>query len=54
MRWVGHVACTRKSRNSYDILLGKPEVTVPLHDLGVDEKPILERTIGKQNGDLWP
>jgi hypothetical protein len=30
MRWVGYVACTRKMRNTYRILFGKPEGKRPL------------------------
>jgi hypothetical protein len=30
MRWTGHVACTRKMRNAYKILVGKSEVRRPL------------------------
>jgi hypothetical protein len=30
MRWVGHVARMRETRNAYRILVGKPEGTRPL------------------------
>jgi hypothetical protein len=30
MRWAGHVACMGKKRNSYRILMGKPERKRPL------------------------
>jgi hypothetical protein len=30
MRWVGHVACMRKGRNAYSILVGRPEENKPL------------------------
>jgi len=36
MRWANHVARMGEMRNSYNILVEKPE------DLGVDERMILE------------
>jgi hypothetical protein len=30
MRWAGHVAQMGKTRNTYKILVGKPEQTIPL------------------------
>jgi hypothetical protein len=30
MRWVGHVARMREKRNTYRILVGKPEANSPL------------------------
>jgi hypothetical protein len=34
-------------RNTYNILVGKPEGKRPLEDLGVEEKIILEWILGK-------
>jgi hypothetical protein len=34
MRWAGHVARTRKKRNAYRILVGKPGGKRPLADVG--------------------
>jgi hypothetical protein len=30
MRWVGHVACTRKKRDEYKVLVRKPKTERPL------------------------
>jgi hypothetical protein len=30
VRWTGHVACTRETRNAYRIFVGKPERKRPL------------------------
>jgi hypothetical protein len=30
MRWVGNVACIKRKRNAYRILMGKPEGKGPL------------------------
>jgi hypothetical protein len=30
MRWAGHVARMGDKRNAYEILVGKPEVKIPL------------------------
>jgi hypothetical protein len=45
MRWVGHVACMGVMKNSYKILVGKPEGKRPLIDLGIDERMIILKWI---------
>jgi hypothetical protein len=42
IRWTGHVACKGELRNSYSILVRKPEGKDHLEDLGVDGEIILE------------
>jgi len=43
MRWAGHVARMEEMRNSYNILVGKPEGK----RLGVDRKTIFELILEK-------
>jgi len=43
----------REMRNSYDILVGKPEEKDHLQDLAVGEKIILEWILGKLAGRVW-
>ena len=42
LRWVGHVARMEEGRNALKILTGRPEVKIPLENLGVDWKTILK------------
>jgi hypothetical protein len=45
MRWAGHVASrVREIRNSYKILLGKPEWRTPFEDL---------KQVGRLDGEDW-
>jgi hypothetical protein len=64
VRWVGHVACMGEMRNTYKILVGKPEGKRPLRRPGHDWEDIrLDlREIGwevmdwmhlAQNRDKW-
>jgi hypothetical protein len=53
MRFAGHVARMVDIRNSYGILVGKPEEKRPMEDLGVYSKIILEWILGKQGGKVW-
>jgi hypothetical protein len=45
MRWAGHVASMRNTRNAYRIVVGNPEVKGPLGRVGewITLKCILER-----------
>jgi hypothetical protein len=47
MRWVGHVARMREIRNSYKILVGKPEGKIPLEHLDVDGEDDIKTDLGK-------
>jgi hypothetical protein len=40
MRWVGHTVHIGEMRNTYKILVGKPEGKRPLKNLGVDGRII--------------
>jgi hypothetical protein len=44
---AGHVASMGEMKNTYHILVGKPEGKNHLEDLGVDGKIILEWILGK-------
>jgi hypothetical protein len=37
-----HVACRREEKNTYRVLVGKPEVNRPLENLDVDGRIILK------------
>jgi hypothetical protein len=53
MRWAGNVASMGCMRNSYHILVGKPEGKNYLEDLDVDEKIISEGMLEKEGGKVW-
>jgi hypothetical protein len=62
-RFAGHVARKGEVRNSYNILIGKPEGNRPLKDLDIDGRLTLEwiklwtgfiwLRIGTSGGLLW-
>jgi hypothetical protein len=52
MRLAGYVVRMRKMRNTYSILVGKPERKNHSEDLGIDGKTILECILGKQYGEV--
>jgi hypothetical protein len=47
MRWVRHLSCVGYMRNSYNILVGKPEGERLLEEPSIDGKIILEQILGK-------
>jgi len=53
MRLAWHVACIREMRNSYKVVVRKPECRDCLEDLCTDERIILECISGKECGKMW-
>jgi hypothetical protein len=51
MKWVGHLACMRDMRNTYNTLLGKPEGKRPLgRPRCIDGKIMLNWILEKEGG----
>jgi hypothetical protein len=53
MRWVAHLARVGKTRNTYNILVGKSEGARPLGTTRLDGKIILKCILGKYSGKVW-
>jgi hypothetical protein len=53
MGWAGRVAYMEDVRNSYRVLVGKPEERRPLEASGVDGRIILKLIFEKYNGGMW-
>jgi hypothetical protein len=50
LRWVGHVARIRESRDAYKALVGKPRDGDHLKDPGIDGRIILKRIFERLDG----
>jgi hypothetical protein len=50
MRWAGHMACMRKERKVYRVLVGKPEGKYHLKDQGIDGRMGSEWILGRMAG----
>jgi hypothetical protein len=52
MRWVGNVARVEEKRNVCGVLVGRPELTDRLENLGVDGRIIIKWISNKSNGGV--
>jgi hypothetical protein len=53
MRWVCHVEHIGKIRNSYNILVGKPQGRDHLEDLAIEDRIVLKLTLEKYGMKRW-
>jgi hypothetical protein len=53
MSWAGHEALMGDTRDTYRVLVGRPEGRDHLEDLGVDRRVILKWIFKKWNGGPW-
>jgi hypothetical protein len=53
MRWAGHVACMRKEREVYEVLVGEPEGKRPLGRPRHKWEDGIRWMLGRLAGEVW-